>query len=167
MSVASLCRRLVVTVGAGESLRAAAELMRRNHVGALVVLSAAEPPMVCGLVTDRDIALEVLARNLAPTGMTVGELKMGEPVTVPGSASLMEAVQAMEAAGVRRLLVTDEKNRVTGLVSVDDVIEAIAAQLSCLARAIRVGVAQEAQRSAPFTSITGAAQAWAPYQPER
>jgi CBS domain-containing protein len=65
MKLADLCTREVVGIDANASVRQAATLMCDEHVGALVVMTADDPPQVVGVVTDRDLALEVLGRPTA------------------------------------------------------------------------------------------------------
>ena len=149
MDIASLCQRRVVTIEADASLRKAAALMREHHVGALVVTDAADTPRVVGVVTDRDLAIEVLARGPDGSALSIGDIASNSLVSVAGSATVQEAVDAMERHGVRRLLVTDDGNGVMGFVSADDLVEAIAAQMSGLAAALRSGMARErAERAA-------------------
>jgi CBS domain-containing protein len=144
MTIASICRREVVTINAGASLRDAAKLMREHHVGALVV--TAEAPgheQVVGLITDRDLAIEILARDLDPADVKVGQLASRKLASVPDTAGIGDAVSIMQSAGVRRLLVTEREGRLAGFVSADDLLEALAAQLSVLAGALRSGIARE------------------------
>lgn len=143
MNIAQLCQREIVTVSDHASLREAAALMRDHHVGALVVTDAAELTRAVGVVTDRDFAIEVLARDLNPADLRIGQLSSKKVVVVPGSATVQEAVAAMENAGVRRLLVTDDEGGVIGFVSTDDLVEAMAAELGGLARALRSGIVRE------------------------
>ncbi len=149
MNIASICQRDVLTIEADASLRHAANLMREHHVGALVVTDAAAPSRVAGVVTDRDLAIEVLARDLDAGSIRVGQLVRRAPVSVPGNGSLREAVAAMEKAGVRRLLVTGDDGRVVGFVSADDLVEALAAEVVGLARALRSGIARETAERPP------------------
>jgi CBS domain-containing protein len=143
MNIASICRRDIVTIEADASLREAAVLMRDHHVGALVVTEGDAAPSVLGVVTDRDLAIEVLALDLDPASMRIGQLAAGAPAAVPGSGSLQDAVSLMEDRGVRRLLVTADDGGVIGLVSVDDLVDAMAAEVGGLARALRSGIARE------------------------
>lgn len=145
MKVADYCQREIVTIAADASLREAAALMRETHVGALVVTDSVDPARVVGVVTDRDLAIEVIARDLDVASIRIGQLASPSLVAVTGGASVYEAVASMEEKGVRRLLVTDSDGRVFGFLSADDLVEAIAAELGGLARALRRGIARESE----------------------
>jgi CBS domain-containing protein len=155
MDIANLCQRRIVTIEADATLREAAVLMRERHVGALVVTDSAAIPRVLGIVTDRDLAIEVLAREPDGSALQVGDIASRSPVAVAGKATVQEAVEAMERHGVRRLLVTDDHHGVIGFVSADDLVEAIAVELTGLAAALRSGIAREsAERAAIATPQT-------------
>lgn len=144
MTIATICRREVITINSGGSLREAANLMREHHVGALVVTAeSAGHEQVVGVITDRDIAIEILARNLDPADVKVGQLASRQLAAVPLTAGIAEAVALMREAGVRRLLVTEPDGRLAGFVSADDLLEALAGQLGVLAGALRSGIARE------------------------
>lgn len=149
MNIANLCKRRVISIGVDATLREAAALMRKEHVGALLVTANAAdgaPPRAIGMLTDRDLALEVLARDLDAHGMRVGQVASRGLVTVPENGDLSQAVAAMEAAGVRRLVVTADSGEVTGFVAADDLLAALADELSGLSRALRKGMSREAQQ---------------------
>lgn len=154
MSLTRLCRHPLVAVDDTATLADAARLMRTQHVGALVVVNRQEGPHphVLGLVTDRDLAVEVLARDLPAGQLHVGALVGGTPVVVPAQASLGEAAHAMREAGVRRLLVVNEEHALVGLVSADDLLEAMAGELTELAQALRSGLLRETQERGPLTA---------------
>ena len=144
MSIAAICQPEVITINAGASLRDAANLMREHHVGALVVtVEAAGREEAVGVITDRDMAIEILARDLNSTDVKVGQLASGHLASVPGTAGIAEAVAVMREAGVRRLLVTGNEGQLTGFVSADDLLEALAGQLGVLTNALRTGIARE------------------------
>ena len=144
MTIAAICRPEVITIDAGASLCDAASLMRAHHIGALVVtVDAAGGEQAVGVITDRDLAIEVLARDLNPTDVKVGQLASRHLASVPGTAGIAEAVAVMQAAGVRRLLVTGYERHLAGFVSADDLLGALAGQLGVLANALRTGVARE------------------------
>lgn len=155
MNIASLCTRDVVGILADTSLREAATRMCDEHVGALVVVTGDEPPKVVGIVTDRDLALDVLGRAPAAADLRTGDLAKFPPVAVQGSASLQEAVAAMEKAAVRRLLVVDDDGGVIGLVSADDLVCALAEELQGLARALRRNIEREKSDRKVFSAPAG------------
>lgn len=146
MNVGSICKRHIVTVDARAALQQAAGLMREHHVGALVVIESREggsDPRVIGLVTDRDLAIEVLARGGDASQVPTGRLVQAAPVSVPEEADIAEAVSAMQNHGVRRLLVHDERGMLVGLISFDDLLPACVMPLAGLADALRKGLERE------------------------
>ena len=148
MNIASFCKREVVGIDAESTLRQAAILMAEEHVGSLVVVTGSEPPQVVGIVTDRDLAIDGLGRHGNPADLKVGHLAKSPPLAVEGSASVAEAVAAMEKGGVRRLLVVDPDGGVIGLIAADDLLGALSEELGGLARALRANIRnEEAQRT--------------------
>jgi CBS domain-containing protein len=152
MDIGSICKRPIVTIEGSESLQRAAQLMREQHVGALVVIEPGEDgpgPRVTGVVTDRDLAIEVLARGGDVAQVRVGRLAQGQLASVPATAELAEAVAVMQARGVRRLLVSDDEGLLVGVVSFDDLLPACIAPLTGLAGVLRAGLEREiAERGA-------------------
>jgi CBS domain-containing protein len=155
MNIASLCKRPIVSIDAHASLREAATLMREQHVGALVVTAAEkEGRMVAeGIVTDRDLAIEVLARDLSPGAVKIGSLATRELVAVPGNRGISECLGVMREAGVRRLLVTNEMGGLAGFVSFDDLLQAVAADVTALADTVRAGIARESSDRAELAPM--------------
>jgi CBS domain-containing protein len=153
MDLASLCKRRIVTVNRSASLQQAAALMREHHVGSLVVTeSQDEGHRVCGLVTDRDLVIEVLARGLDAAHTPVGQLPEGKLVSAPMQADIDDAIALMQAHGVRRLLVRDDSGNLVGLVSFDDLLQSCGERLGALAEVVRKGIEREtAERQALTT----------------
>ncbi len=144
MKVGDICTREIVATDHGTTLEQAAALMREYHVGALLVTQETPSgPMAAGVVTDRDLVILAMARGIAPQQAVVGQLASGRLVTVPAEASVDDAIDVMQKAGVRRLLVTAGDGRLQGIVSLDDLLEALAEQVAGLARAVRGGIARE------------------------
>ena len=152
MNVSGICQRVIVTISGTASLKEAAISMRENHVGALVVTDDKQPANVVGVVTDRDLVIEALTRDRDIASVRVGEFASAKLVAVAGTASIRDAVAAMTKDGVRRLLVTDGDDRLLGIVSADDLLDAIADEIGGLAAALRSGMAREsAQRATQFS----------------
>lgn len=150
MNIAELCQRQVVVVDADASLRDAATLMREHHVGSLVVTTRTNEGLrVKGIVTDRDLVIDVLARGLSADEVRIGALAHERLVCVADSVESAVAVAAMQNSGVRRLLVTDADQQLTGIVSLDDLVAGYAQELAGLARVIHGGIEREKKSHKP------------------
>ena len=123
MRTADVCKPNVVTTARGASLTEAAKLMRENHVGSVIVVDELKPEIPVGIVTDRDIVIEVVAAGLDHRGMTVGEIMTTPLVTAHGDDDALETLRAMRIRGVRRLPVVDDAGLLMGIASLDDLIE--------------------------------------------
>jgi len=118
--------------------------MRRYHIGAVVVVDAAEGAQSpVGIVTDRDIVVGVVAMNLDPRDLTAGDIMSDELVTVPEDYEVYEAMTRMREAGVRRMPVVNRNGALTGIVSLDDLLPLVAKELADLARLPSVGRKRE------------------------
>ena len=132
MDVRSLCRRDVSTVRQIDELGVAAKRMRDAHVGYLVV---AEPLPLggwsrpLGVLTDRDIIIEVLAKDVDPRTVTVGDVMTRDPVVVSEAHTLSFALQAMRRIGARRIPVVGAAGHLVGILSLDDVVGYLAKEL--------------------------------------
>jgi CBS domain-containing protein len=135
MSVGAYCERPARTVGADETVRSAAQRMETEGVGCLIVVEANQPRAI---VTDRDVALEVLCDRPDPGSLRVGELKSGALVTVRDDAPLAEAGRLMHRHGVRRLPVVDDKGHLVGVIAADDLMRVVVGELSGLGAAVAV-----------------------------
>jgi CBS domain-containing protein len=140
MNIAKLCRRNVVTVKPSDELTSAAEKMREQHIGYLVVV---EPVLEgssyrpIGVLTDRDIVIAVVARGIDPRSLKVGDVMTHKPTVVAVTAALEEALQHMRRLGVRRLPVVDARGQLVGVLSLDEVIDALTGELQDVAASIR------------------------------
>jgi CBS domain-containing protein len=151
MTLSELCRRDILTLSAEASVQKAAELMRTQHVGALALTDPEDPVRVVGVVTDRDLVVNLLAQGRAPDELAVGAYSSVHLVRVPGSASVHEAIQAMHHHGVRRVFVTEPDIRLMGLLSLDDLLATLADDLGGLSEVLRFGVDMESVRTSPMS----------------
>jgi len=151
MELATLCQRALVTVDASCTLREVAREMLAQHVGAIVVTRSTDGLQdVVGVVTDRDLAMACVARSLDPGAVLVGAIASNPPVCIAATHS------AAQAAGVRRLLVREPDGRVLGLLSSDDLLEALVAPLRTLAQGFHSGIERERGRGDDALYATGA-----------
>ncbi|WP_433372597.1 CBS domain-containing protein [Actinoplanes sp. CA-142083] len=118
LSVGEVMTRRVVYLPEGTMLDEAAQAMRDQGIGDVVVTSG---PTMVGVVTDRDIVTRAIAADLPPKQTTLGTITSRELIMVEQSATVEEAVQAMRERGVRRLLVCDADRKVVGIISLSDV----------------------------------------------
>jgi CBS domain-containing protein len=140
MSVGSICSRNVATIGLEDSVREAAVLMREEHVGDLIVVEHRDGrPIPVGVITDRDIVLSVVAKGVALDDVTVGDAMSADLLTVNEANGVEHALREMGRVGVRRAPVIDSDGRLVGVLSIDDVIDHLAAQLGHIADVIRHG----------------------------
>eukprot|EP01034_Spumella_vulgaris_P030302 gene30302-37494_t len=150
MNLSSLCQRDILSVSSEASVQKAAELMRVNHVGALALTDPEDPARVVGVVTDRDLVVNLLAQGRLPGELPVGAYSHAQLIGVPGSATVHEAIAAMHKHGVRRVFVTEPNGRLLGLLSLDDVLKTLAEDLSGLSQALRMGIDLENTRTSPM-----------------
>ncbi len=137
MGIGDICKRDVAFAGRETTAQAAAKLMRHYHVGSLVVIDDNEGRRrPVGIVTDRDIVVEIYALDLDPNVITIGDIMTTELVTVPESFGVMETTQLMRMKGVRRVPVVDGDGNLIGIVAVDDVLQILAEELTTVAQAV-------------------------------
>ncbi|HEU0278082.1 MAG TPA: CBS domain-containing protein [Rhodanobacteraceae bacterium] len=137
MRVADICTRRTVHTEASASVRAAAELMRKRHVGSLIVTeSPGSERGSLGILTDRDIVLAVTASGADPDSLTVGDVMTRSPATCAEDDDLFDAIRIMRTRGVRRLPVVDAEGNLAGIISADDIYGTLGAQLCELGLAL-------------------------------
>lgn len=136
MPIGEICNREVVFSYPNHTVREAALLMREYHVGDLVVVEENGKRKPVGIVTDRDIAISIVALGLDPDVITVGDIMGPELVTVRENQGVFETIQQMRLKGVRRLPIVGEEGALVGIVAVDDLVALFADELSELSKAI-------------------------------
>lgn len=139
MSIEPLIHRPVETLPATASCAAAAALMRDRNIGSVIVTEDDDRPL--GVVTDRDLAVRVIAEGRDGTRLTVREIMSTYPVFVHRERSLEDVVRAMRDMAVRRMPVIDHLGRIDGMISMDDVVMYLARQLEGVSEAIATELA--------------------------
>ncbi|MBS1219940.1 MAG: hypothetical protein H6R21_3073 [Proteobacteria bacterium] len=145
MAVGEICNREVVITEKSVSVVDAAKLMRSHHVGDLVVVEekgGRKHPV--GIVTDRDIVVEVVAAGVNADALKVGDIMGPEVATVRESEGLFEALRYMRDKGVRRMPVVDREGGLVGILTLDDLLSLLAEEITELAKL----VSHERQREA-------------------
>ncbi|MFL6623025.1 MAG: CBS domain-containing protein [Sulfurifustaceae bacterium] len=135
MPIGEVCVRDVVFTEREMSLREAAKLMRQHHVGDLIVAEKRDGRCFpVGIVTDRDIVMEVIAKDLSVDDFAVGDVIGPKLITTREGDGIFETIQSMRTNGVRRLPVVNDDGVLIGIVSMDDMLELLAEELTGLAR---------------------------------
>lgn len=131
MSAGEYCNREVVVVSKSEPVSEAVNLMRKHHVGDVVVVeTTATGAKPVGILTDRDIVLEILAEGVDLGAVSIGDVMSYELVTVTEDTKLIDTIKLMRDKGVRRIPVVNQQGELEGLLSVDDILELLAEQLT-------------------------------------
>ncbi|MDX1393030.1 MAG: CBS domain-containing protein [Gemmatimonadota bacterium] len=137
MNVGDVCVRKVTTADPNDTIRGAARRMLRESVGTLVIVdSRGDEPRAIGMVTDRDIVTRAVApdRDLDASPLST---VMSVPVhAVLESMPLEDAVDRMNAKAVRRLVVTDDRGVLTGILALDDVLETLVREIDAIGKLI-------------------------------
>ena len=138
MPISDVCVRDVVVATKETTVQQAAALMRRHHVGDLVVVQEGTNgrKIPVGIITDRDIVVSVVAPALNGAVYTIGDLVTRELVTVAEDQGVFETIQQMRMIGVRRMPVVDRAGGLVGIISVDDLIQLLSDEMSELAKLI-------------------------------
>ena len=136
MEVGDICQRTVHCCEKEATAQEAAKLMRQNHVGDLVVTvtqgDGVRVPL--GMITDRDLVLEVLAQEVNPTEVCIGELIGPVLGTASEDEGVYEVLSRMWEFGVRRMPVINRQGGLVGIITVDDVIAHLTEQLTAVNR---------------------------------
>lgn len=123
----------VVTIAPDASIQEAARLMRSKKVGALVVVSSRKP---IGILTDRDITVDVVAAGTDPATTVVGKVMHRNPRVLRDDQGLLDAVKAFSSAGVRRLPVVSATGTVKGIIALDDVLMLLGNEMAHVSTAL-------------------------------
>jgi len=151
MNIERILSRKLVTAPRSATAQAVAKLMLEHHVG--MVLVTDDPPnqyQAIGVLTDRDLALRALAPGLPPAQTRAGDLLTASLYSIAVTATIPQTILMMKERGVRRLAVLDDSNRLIGVVSLDDVIDALGVEMDAIRGIYRNERAHEAGSSGPW-----------------
>jgi CBS domain-containing protein len=137
MSISQLITRKPVTVRQNDTLAFAAKMMKSHNVGALVIVHDERP---IGIVTDRDLAMAVCSGECA-TSDPLRNVMTCPVETIGDDAGIYRTAQRMMELAVRRLPVVDKNGNLTGLISLDDLLQLISHELQYMAEGVRAETA--------------------------
>ncbi|BCU69366.1 CBS domain-containing protein [Stygiolobus caldivivus] len=121
MKVIQLVNRKPVTASSDITIKRAAELMKKEGIGSIVISDKEYNPL--GIVTERDI-IYAIADNV-PLDSPIDQIMSQNPVTIDSEADISEAVALMSSRGIRHLVVVNKDGKVVGVISIKDVVKAV------------------------------------------
>ncbi len=130
MNAGDLCNREVVVAYRDTPLAEAARLMREHHVGSLLVaIDRGKERVPVGILTDRDIVVAVVAKELDPRTLKVGDVMTAGIVAAREEDGLSDILRLMRERGVRRVPVVTESGALAGILTLDDLLEIASEEL--------------------------------------
>jgi CBS domain-containing protein len=135
MDIGEICTVQTVYCKRDETVQGAALLMRKHHVGDLVVIDQPDGERVpIGIVTDRDIVVSVIALGLDPSSLQVGDIMSDDLLVTREGDDVYATIERMRARGIRRVPVVNDSGGLIGIVSADDLLEFLAEEMGELSR---------------------------------
>lgn len=119
MSLQKFCERPVVTISPEQTINDACQLLREKNVGCLVAI---EKEKLCGILTDRDIALKVIGEKKDPQRTKVRDIMTANPTRIAVNKTLHDLTMLMHSYHVRRVPIVDGGDKILGMVTLDDLL---------------------------------------------
>lgn len=130
MRIGEYCNQDVITMRGDESVKTVAELMRQYHVGDVVLIEKHNGQSIPkGIITDRDIVVEVVAKGVDANSLTAQDLITRPLLTVHEDDNLFDCLTLMRTKGVRRLPVINDNKALVGIITLDDITALLAGML--------------------------------------
>ena len=133
MSLQNYCRKPLIKVAPETNITEACHLMEQNNIGCLV---AEKDGKLCGIVTDRDIALRVAGAKRDPDKTTVKDIMTPDPIRISADKNLQQLTAMMHAYHVRRVSIVNGFDTALGIVTLDDLIAQLGDEMSEIGKAI-------------------------------
>ena len=144
MKIGDYCKRAVISINGKADAAEAARLMRDEHVGFLIVYRDGDPlRKPVGVLTDRDLVMGVMAREVDAHAVTVDDVMTREPLIASENDELSDMLKAMRLAGIRRVPVVDYRGALLGIMAIDDAIDVISELMCDIAGSIKSEQRQE------------------------
>ena len=135
MHISELCTVETISCTRDETIQGVALLMRKHHVGDLVVVDTGEGEAApVGIVTDRDIVVSVIALGLDPASLLVSDIMSDDLLTCREDDDIYQTIEHMRLRGIRRVPVVNRRGGLAGIVSADDLLEFLAEEMGDLSR---------------------------------
>ena len=150
----------VITVHENEPVDKVAQLMDKYKLGCIIVTSKDGKPL--GIITERDLVVRVLAKNLLPSKLKAKDVMSSPLITIGPDAKINEAARMMSQLNIRRLGVI-YRGELVGIVSSKDILAVTPELIEIIQEKARIqaeGSSKEHSESAPFTGYCDRCGAW-------
>ena len=133
MSLRDFCRRPLISVSPDTNITEACRLMEQNNVGCVVVENSGK---LCGILTDRDIALRVAGAGKEPRKTTVGEIMTPDPIRIFADRDIHHLTSLMRTYHVRRVPIVEGFDTAVGIITMDDLMARLGGEMSDISNAL-------------------------------
>ncbi|HXG52843.1 MAG TPA: CBS domain-containing protein [candidate division Zixibacteria bacterium] len=133
MSLQEFCQRPVVSISPHASVADACQLMAEKNIGCMIVQ---ENGRLCGILTDRDIALKVAGKTKDSRQTKVSEVMTPNPACITVDKNLHDLTRFMHEKHVRRVPIVDGGNKVLGIVTLDDLLALLGSDISEISKTV-------------------------------
>lgn len=137
MTIGDYCKHVVITTSKNTNVFDAAKLMKKHNIGNVVVVDETNGGTPIGIFTDRDITIKIVADEIDPRKLTVGDAMTQDLLVLQEHQSIQEAIDKMCAKKVRRAPIIDKNNKIIGIATVDDLLLLFSDELGSLAKLVR------------------------------
>lgn len=135
MFIGEICNRDVIIADRSAAILAIAQLMREHHVGSIVIIDTqGDCQIPAGIITDRDLVIEIMAKEVDMASVTAGDIMAPELITAKESQHIWDTVKLMCQKGVRRMPVVNDENVLVGIITVDDLLDVVISELENISR---------------------------------
>jgi CBS domain-containing protein len=134
MTIADIARSEVVSVTPEAGANRIATLMEEESVGSVVVVEDDHP---VGLVTDRDLAIEVVSQGRDPTELIAGDVMTPDPITANVDEGVYDVLSRAGEESVRRIPLVDDADELAGIVTLDDFVVLLTSELENVSEVIQ------------------------------
>ena len=144
MVVKDIMSSPVVTLDEDETSNKVANLMDENDLGCVIISNKTGKPV--GIITERDLVIRVLAKNLVPDAIKAKEIMTSPLVTITPEATISEAARSMSRLDIRRLGVIYKDNLV-GVISSKDILGVMPELIEIIQERTRLEDAEQAEET--------------------
>lgn len=134
MSIIDIARKNVVTMDVESTAKDVIEKMDEERIGSVVITKNNKPE---GIITDRDIAIEINKRNKNPSDIPIKTIMSEKPFTVTKDEGIFEVIRKTADEQVRRIPIVEQNGEIVGIITLDDLLVLLATEFNSLSRIIQ------------------------------